>query len=153
MCYPLGSLRTMQGMKQLHLLVFDETVCFSGVFTAYLIFMLCILMLYSLLIISVSTSFFFIFHQFCRRLLVFNDESCPGLLLILGRTEHIVLDIIVCKSSESDGSSIYLKLQLNSMMHRPVLSLSRHRFNIVIISLMLLLVTLIIVVCLVSLSF
>ena len=151
MCYPLGSLRTMQGMKQLHLLVFDETVCFSGVFTAYLIFMLCILMLYSLLIISVSTSFFFIFHQFCRRLLVFNDESCPGLLLILGRTEHIVLDIIVCKSSESYGSSNYLKLQLNSIIHRLVLSLSRHWFNIVIIPHVAVGYT-IVVICLVSLS-
>ena len=43
-----------------------------------------------------------------------------------------IAHFMVCKSADSDGG-LYIKLQLNSIVHRPVLHLPRYCFNIVTI--------------------
>lgn len=40
---------------------------------------------------------------------------------------------VVCRTPVSDGSRMFLRLQLNSIVGRPVLSLPRHSFNVVTI--------------------
>lgn len=40
---------------------------------------------------------------------------------------------IVAKTNDADGGRLYLKLMVNSLVHRPVLPLPRHCFNVVTI--------------------